>query len=104
MVPIYSVNSLLSLLLPPRAALTVNMLRDCYEAYVLYLFLALLLAYLGDEHDNCSNADDYAALTALECLKSQDYDPGASMMSYGKMRLRYYKFGVLQVRDLPFYV
>lgn len=97
MVPIYSVNSMLSLLLPSRFAIVVNMLRDCYEAYVLYLFLALLLAYLGDERDTpCSNADDYAALTALESLKPQNYDPGPTMMSYGKMRLRYYKFGVLQ--------
>jgi len=47
---------------------------------------------------NCSNADDYAALKALEALRPEGYDPGASLISYGKARLRYYKFGVLQVQ------
>jgi Organic solute transporter Ostalpha len=46
MVPIYSVNSFLSLLFP-KSSLYIDMLRDCYEAYVLYVFLSLMLSYLG---------------------------------------------------------
>ena len=95
MVPIYSVDSLLSLLLPSRAALLLNMLRDCYESYVLYLFLALMLAFLGSETDGINDADDYAALKALEKLRPDDHDPSTDG-SYGKIRLRYFKFGVLQ--------
>ena len=96
MVPIYSVDSLLSLLLPSNAAIFLRMLRDCYESYVLYLFLALMLAYLGSEsNDHVRNADDYAALKYLEMLRPSNHDP-SSMGSYGKMRLRYYKTGVLQ--------
>ena len=95
MVPIYSVDSLLSLLLPSNAAIFLRMLRDCYESYVLYLFLALMLAFLGSENDNVQNADDYAALKYLEMARPADHDP-LTMGSYGKMRLRYFKTGVLQ--------
>ena len=96
MVPIYSVSSLLSLLLPSNAAIYPRMLRDIYESYILYLFLALMLAYLGSENsDNVRNADDYAALKYLEMSRPADHDP-STMGSYGKMRLRYFKTGVLQ--------
>ena len=47
MVPIYAVDSFLSLRFRD-AALYVDMLRDCYEGYALYLFLALMVGYLGD--------------------------------------------------------
>lgn len=51
MVPIYAVDSFLSLRFRD-AALYVDMLRDCYEGYALYLFLALMVGYLG-------NGDEY---------------------------------------------
>lgn len=47
MVPIYAVDSFVSLRFR-EAALYVDMLRDCYEGYALYLFLALMVGYLGD--------------------------------------------------------
>jgi len=48
MVPIYSFQSWLSLMFP-EYALYFNTLRDLYEAYVLYIFLELLIQYLGGE-------------------------------------------------------
>lgn len=47
MVPIYAVDSFVSLRFKD-AALYVDTLRDCYEGYALYLFLALMVGYLGD--------------------------------------------------------
>lgn len=47
MVPIYAIDSFVSLRFK-EAALYVDMLRDCYEGYALYLFLALMVGYLGD--------------------------------------------------------
>ncbi len=47
MVPIYAVDSFVSLRFK-NVALYVDMLRDCYEGYALYLFLALMVGYLGD--------------------------------------------------------
>lgn len=47
MVPIYAIDSFVSLRFK-NAALYVDMLRDCYEGYALYLFLALMVGYLGD--------------------------------------------------------
>jgi hypothetical protein len=58
MVPIYSIDCALSLWFP-EAALFIDMARDCYEAYVLYLFFALLMGYV-------SNGDEYALVAALE--------------------------------------
>ena len=50
LVPIYSVDSLLSLLYP-NYSLVLDTLRDCYESFVLYSFFSLLLAYLGPDID-----------------------------------------------------
>jgi hypothetical protein len=47
-VPLYSFESLLSLLFP-RWEMTLVTLRDSYEAYVLYTFMALCIAYVGGE-------------------------------------------------------
>lgn len=46
MVPVYAVDSLLSLVLHPTAIYW-NTLRNCYEAFVIYSFFSLLLTYLG---------------------------------------------------------
>lgn len=50
MVPIYAFDSWISLRFR-QAALYLDMLRDVYEGYVLYLFLALCIAYLGRGND-----------------------------------------------------
>jgi len=34
----------------PELTLTVNTIRDCYEAYVLYIFMQLLVQLLGGEN------------------------------------------------------
>ena len=47
MVPIYALDSWLSLRFKD-AAVYLDLLRDCYEAYVIYLFLALMIAFLSD--------------------------------------------------------
>lgn len=52
MVPIYTVDSWLSLRFKSYA-LYLDMIRDCYESYILYLFLALMIGYIGqgdEEH------------------------------------------------------
>jgi len=46
MVPIYAIDSLLSLIFR-QYALYFDLLRDCYEAYVLWLFFTLLVNYLN---------------------------------------------------------
>eukprot|EP00658_Telonema_sp_P-2_P060604 TRINITY_DN4947_c0_g2_i9.p1 TRINITY_DN4947_c0_g2~~TRINITY_DN4947_c0_g2_i9.p1 ORF type:complete len:261 (+),score=64.94 TRINITY_DN4947_c0_g2_i9:61-843(+) len=47
MIPIYAVDSWASLM-APEASEFINPFRDCYEAYVLYSFIKLLEAYIGD--------------------------------------------------------
>ena len=61
--PIYAFDSFVGLAVPSIAA-TLNLLRDCYESYVLYLFLSLLLAYLGLDEGN--EDDEFSVLTYLE--------------------------------------
>ena len=46
MVPIYAMDSWLSLRFKD-AAVYLDMARDCYEAYVIYLFFSLLVSYLA---------------------------------------------------------
>eukprot|EP00002_Diphylleia_rotans_P033246 TRINITY_DN704_c0_g1_i2.p1 TRINITY_DN704_c0_g1~~TRINITY_DN704_c0_g1_i2.p1 ORF type:complete len:262 (-),score=23.06 TRINITY_DN704_c0_g1_i2:20-805(-) len=48
MVPIYAVDSLLSLLMPEYSSV-MNAMREIYEAFVIYTFLNLLIAYSGGE-------------------------------------------------------
>lgn len=43
MVPIYSITSWLSLVFP-STEVTLSTIRDCYEAYIIYTFMALLIA------------------------------------------------------------
>ena len=50
MVPIYAVDSWVALW-EPTLTEYIDPIRDCYEAYVLYCFIALLQAYLGDEEE-----------------------------------------------------
>lgn len=46
MVPIYAADSWISLRFP-AVSIYLDLLRDMYEAYVIYLFMALMIAYLG---------------------------------------------------------
>ncbi|KAK3576395.1 hypothetical protein CHS0354_026728 [Potamilus streckersoni] len=46
MVPIYAMNAWLALRFP-EAAIYLDTLRECYEAYVIYNFMAYLLSYLN---------------------------------------------------------
>lgn len=64
MVPIYAVDSFVSLRFK-EAALYVDMLRDCYEGYALYLFLALMVGYLGDgdEYKVCLDVGELGLLS-----------------------------------------
>jgi len=48
-VPVYAIHSLLSLLFPQHA-LIFDTFKDCYDGYVLYIFLQLLVQYLGGEN------------------------------------------------------
>ncbi|KAI0266441.1 organic solute transporter Ostalpha-domain-containing protein [Gloeopeniophorella convolvens] len=48
MVPIYAISSLISLF-SLEAAFVIDVIRDIYEAFVIYCFFQLLLGYLGGE-------------------------------------------------------
>ena len=48
MIPIYSIQSWLAMSFS-EYSLELNALRDIYEAYVLYIFMQLLIQYLGGE-------------------------------------------------------
>eukprot|EP01041_Mallomonas_annulata_P001613 gene1613-3112_t len=96
MVPIYSICSYLSLLFPD-VALYIDLCRDCYEAYVLYLFLALMLAYLN----GTSKDDEYEIILYMEAIPTR-YPPLPFRLCFpdpspkGRPFLRQCKFGVLQ--------
>ena len=47
MVPIYSITSWLTLVFP-KTEVYLSTLRDCYEAYAVYTFIALLIAIIED--------------------------------------------------------
>ena len=47
MVPIYAIDSWLSLRFKD-ASIYLDMFRDCYEGYVIYLFLGLMISFLGE--------------------------------------------------------
>uniref|UniRef100_UPI00358F5748 transmembrane protein 184C isoform X2 n=1 Tax=Myxine glutinosa TaxID=7769 RepID=UPI00358F5748 len=48
MVPIYSLDSWLALRFP-SVSIYINTCRECYEAFVIYSFMAYLLSYLGEK-------------------------------------------------------
>ncbi|CAM9380743.1 unnamed protein product [Choristocarpus tenellus] len=93
MVPIYAVDSFLSLRFKEGAEY-VDMLRDCYEGYALYLFLALMVGYLGD-------GDEYKVVDILEeCPVVEHARPFKWLLKgpvpHGRAFLRFAKLGVLQ--------
>ncbi|XP_071846743.1 uncharacterized protein [Apostichopus japonicus] len=50
MVPIYSIDSSIALRVPP-AAIFLDSIRACYQAFVVYCFLFYLLHYLSEHYD-----------------------------------------------------
>lgn len=50
MIPVYSTMTWLSIMMPKEEALYYNTIRDIYEAYVLYIFMQLLIHFLGGEN------------------------------------------------------
>ena len=60
-VPIYATTSWVALLVP-SAGLYLDLFRDCYESYVLYIFLSLMLSYLNAdlEYDTVAAMDSPA--------------------------------------------
>ncbi|CDW91233.1 UNKNOWN [Stylonychia lemnae] len=49
MIPVYSTATWLSVMIP-KETLLFNTMRDIYEAYVLYIFMKLLIQFLGGEN------------------------------------------------------
>lgn len=72
MVPIYSITSWLSLVFPNFEFLF-DPIRDIYEAYAVYTFLALLIAILGDDLIKKTNIKDENAIffKAVKKLEEQ---------------------------------
>ena len=48
-IPVYAVMTWFSIMYPDQT-LTFNTIRDIYEAYVLYIFMQLLVQFLGGEN------------------------------------------------------
>ena len=71
-------------------------MRDCYEGYALYLFLALMVAYLGE-------GDEYRVVELLEAAPPMRTAFPMTLL-YGKQLphgahfLRWAKMGTLQYR------
>lgn len=66
MVPIYGANAWFALRFP-KAAIYLDTIRECYEAYVIYNFMAYLLQYLNNEHhfDDFEHKDPVAHICPL---------------------------------------
>jgi Organic solute transporter Ostalpha len=89
MVPIYSVDSWLSIRFHTWS-LYFDLFRDCYEAYVLYMFFRLLVGYLGGESRLAARwalHDDIKHPWPLCCLPS---------IRLGWVFFRRCKLGILQ--------
>lgn len=61
MVPVYACTSWLSLRFV-RHSLLFDILRDCYESYVIYVFFALCYCYIGQQSRNTVNQDRIFAI------------------------------------------
>eukprot|EP00640_Fibrocapsa_japonica_P003941 CAMPEP_0113936620 /NCGR_PEP_ID=MMETSP1339-20121228/3489_1 /TAXON_ID=94617 /ORGANISM="Fibrocapsa japonica" /LENGTH=354 /DNA_ID=CAMNT_0000939151 /DNA_START=181 /DNA_END=1245 /DNA_ORIENTATION=- /assembly_acc=CAM_ASM_000762 len=97
MTPIYAFDSWVSLRFKDWA-IYFDMLRDCYEGYVLYLFLALLIAYVG-------RGNEFEVVRACEAAPRVEHVFPFNLMfrgpvPHGKSFLRWCKFGTLQYSAL----
>jgi len=88
-VPIYGIIGFLSLLFP-KAALYLETIRDIYEAYVIYLFLDLMIAFAGGDSMCASDLSNQGTMRhpwPLCCLPR---------VRLGEKFLRRCKIGALQ--------
>ncbi|KAG6432532.1 hypothetical protein SASPL_104111 [Salvia splendens] len=75
MVPVYSVESFLSLL-NSEVAFNCQILRDCYEAFALYCFERYLIACLGGEESTIKFMEDQSLVTSYTPLVDEVYAYG----------------------------
>lgn len=94
MVPVYSLSSFLSLLLSEHT-IYFNLVRDCYEAFVLYQFFSLLVYYFDsvmrdrvDEDDDATTGDYLRYIPAFyhpfPCCCLPEIIPGHSFLRWVK--------------------
>ncbi|OVA04128.1 Organic solute transporter Ost-alpha [Macleaya cordata] len=76
MVPVYALESFLSLL-DPQAAFICQIMRDCYEAFALYCFERYLIACLGGEDSTIKFMETQNQITSsMPLLEVVAYDDG----------------------------
>jgi hypothetical protein len=104
MVPIYAIQSWLALYFWPQKVY-LETSRECYEAYVIYAFVKMLMEALGD-----TEADQIKALEEIGREQEREnvhhlamcFNPCMPKWKLGKQFLRWTQVGVLQV-CLPLY-
>ena len=74
MVPIYSVTSFISMV-APSVSIYFDLFRDCYEAYVLYQFFAMLIEFVN-HHDYSRDDDMDPAILRVAQLAAQNRESG----------------------------
>lgn len=75
MVPVYAVESFLSLL-NSDAAFNCEIIRDCYEAFALYCFERYLIACLGGEESTIEFMESQSVITSCVPLLDEAYAYG----------------------------
>ncbi|KAL9394583.1 hypothetical protein Peur_013868 [Populus x canadensis] len=75
MVPVYSLESFLSLL-DSSAAFNCEAIRDCYEAFALYCFERYLIACLGGEENTIQFMESQTLITSSSPLLEESYAYG----------------------------
>ncbi|RWR92828.1 Organic solute transporter Ost-alpha [Cinnamomum micranthum f. kanehirae] len=75
MVPVYAVESFLSLL-NSRAAFNFEVMRDCYEAFAMYCFERYLIACLGGEDSTIKFMENQAQINSSTPLLEASYADG----------------------------
>ncbi|KAF9108107.1 hypothetical protein BGX29_003303 [Mortierella sp. GBA35] len=90
MIPIYAIISGLSYRFY-KEAVYYEVIRDCYEAFVIHSFFMLLLTYLGDDNEarraKITGSEREKLMFPLNCFY---YNPQSDMF------LHYMKYGILQ--------
>lgn len=75
MVPVYALESFLSLL-DPTSAFKCEIIRDCYEAFALYCFWRYLIACLGGEKEAIVFMEGYRKMDYIVPLLNDEYAYG----------------------------
>lgn len=75
MVPVYAVESFLSLL-DSKVAFVCEIMRDCYEAFALYCFERYLIACLGGEENTIKTMENPVEITSSMSLLEVPYEDG----------------------------